>query len=115
MELEETKNQLISWLGNCKHSHYKEEDFICIDDDRVYMKIYTDNNYYSITAYPESEKIEKGYLGCVASCRKPITGEDWTRGADLADGPFKYDTWVKILSDIVDFELVKIHKSIKDE
>ena len=73
------------------------------------VRIYTDNNSYSITARETSGN--RGYLGCIASARKPRAGETWTRGNDLADGPLTKATWHKILADIVSYELVQVHKS----
>lgn len=85
------------------------------------LRIYTDTNRYGITARdpdkmrdPDSmtHHYDDGYLGCVAACRKPRAGEDWTRGNDLADGPLTEDTWRAILADIVSYELVKVHKPV---
>ena len=69
------------------------------------FKIYTENYLYHITAI---ENEEKDYLGCVSSTRKPSGGEDWTRGNDLPDGPFTYETWQKIKDGIIRYELVQI-------
>lgn len=79
-------------------------------DKRLRVRLYTDNNSYSITAH---ERHDHGYLGCIASSRKPRAGETWTRGNDLTDGPFTKDTWHAILADIVSFELVHLHKTDK--
>ena len=69
------------------------------------IRIYTDTNFYSIVA---KEKEPNGYLGCTSNSRKPRAGEDWHRGNDLADGPLTEETWRKILSDIVSYELVRV-------
>ena len=69
------------------------------------FRLYTDTNKYAFEAITG----ERSYLGCIASCRKPRAGEDWTRGRDLSDGNMSHETWVKILSDIVSYELVKVH------
>lgn len=77
------------------------------------FRIYTDTNAYSISArngLVSDTPPMRGYLGCIASCRKPRAGEDWQRGSDLADGPLTEDTWHKILGDIVSYELVKVHR-----
>jgi hypothetical protein len=74
------------------------------------MFLYTDNNQYQITIKEgRTKETEKGYLGCGANSRKSRAGEDWTRGCDLADGPLTKETWLRILRDIVGYELVKIH------
>lgn len=70
------------------------------------VRLYTDSHKYTIVAIDRSK--DNGYLGCVASTRKPRAGEDWTRGNDLADGPFDLETWQKIKNDIIAYELVPI-------
>ena len=77
------------------------------DEPTLRFELFTDNNRYSIKAI--EKKGGGSYLGCTASSRKPRAGEDWTRGRDLADGALNHTTWVNILSDIVSYELVKIH------
>lgn len=76
---------------------------------KLYMrvKIWTATNVYSITVsihvlHPP------GYLGCGAQSRKSRTGENWTRGNDLADGVFGEETWQKILRDIVRYEAEEV-------
>lgn len=69
--------------------------------------IYTENQEYAISARWGHER---GYLGCIARARKPRAGEDHRRGSDLADGPFTYETWFRILADIVSYELVRLAK-----
>jgi hypothetical protein len=69
--------------------------------------IFTDTNRYSINVHVHADG--RGYLGCLASCRKPRAGEDWHRGSDLADGPLSMGTWHRILADIVSYEMVKVH------
>jgi len=111
MELQKMREQLIEWMDMMKNGYrdsniYMYEEF-CPAGMRFRIKLFTDVNEYSIVAYAN-------YLGCVFSSRRPRAGEDWTRGGDLSDGKFSYETWVKILSDIVGTELVKIHRPVKD-
>lgn len=73
--------------------------------ERAY--IFTDANKYAVTVQVHADD-DDGYLGCVASSRKPRAGEDWTRGNDLADGSLSEETWHKILGDIVSYEMVRI-------
>ncbi len=75
------------------------------------IRIYTDTNFYNISAIERDGK--DGYLGCVASGRKPRAGEDWHRGSDLADGPLTEETWQRILGDIISYEMVKVHKPVE--
>ena len=49
----------------------------------------------------------------MVDCRKPRAGEDWTRGNDLPDGPYSYETWIKIKNAIIKKELVKIAKKAR--
>ena len=74
------------------------------------VRLYTHTNRYAIVA---TVREDGGYLGCIANCRKPRAGEDWTRGSDLADGTLSQETWHKILADIVSYEMVRVH-SIAD-
>jgi hypothetical protein len=70
-------------------------------DNHVSYIICTDNHRYSISATP-------WYLGCIASTTFYRPGEDWTRGNDLPDGPFSYQTWLHIKDAILRYELVKL-------
>jgi len=108
MELNEVEKQLREWLSQMK---YRKGDhwspYIKRENDIIRVRLFTDRNVYGIVAKPT-------YLGAMASSSKPRVGEDWTRGNDLADGPFNHDTWVKILSDIVSYELVNLAPGVKN-
>jgi len=103
-----------NWLKEIVHDkecyvQYKnEEDKEVSDSFREQFYIYTHDNKYKITV--AWRKGNNGYLGCVVSCRKPRAGEDWTRGNDLPDGPYSYETWQKIKNGILKYELVKVAK-----
>lgn len=115
MDLKETKKQLMQWLWEGKYANkYTEEDCIIITYNAVHLRLFTDINEYKIVAIPKGKDYE-GYLGCTGRSRKPRAGETWTRGNDLSDGNFCYETWVEILSGIVGYELVKIHTLFRDE
>lgn len=97
-----------------KHANGQNVEILTDEIDEVRIKLYTDNNYYSIIAtLDKANQKPGGYLGCIASSRKPRAGEDWTRGNDLADGEFSQETWNNILADIVAYELVEIHKTVR--
>lgn len=129
--------EILTWLkeisdevGNRVHfvSAVKKENQI-----KVKFHLYTHDNIYTIVAlkhevvrdleepaedpvveYPRSKCfIRENYLGCVVSSRKPRAGEDWTRGNDLSDGPYTYETWTKIKNAIIKYELVKIAKTAR--
>ena len=72
---------------------------------------YTSEHKYKIFAI--DRKDDDGYLGCMATVRKPRAGEDWSRGNDLPDGPFNIETWNNILKAIVRYELVKLSNHAK--
>jgi len=84
-----------------------EEDY----EHRLRVRLYTNDHVYTIVAHERGK--DDGYLGCVASTRKPRAGEDWTRGNDLADGPFNRETWGKIKNDIIAYELVPITPKVE--
>lgn len=89
----------------------ESEGYGCCDYEHKFrFNIYTETHRYRINAYDRSK--DEGYLGCTSSTRKPLAGEDHTRGNDLADGPFNRETWEKIKSDIVAYELVKLAPKI---
>ncbi len=75
------------------------------NDHSIHLCIYTSNYIYSICARHPFGEDSKGYLGCLTSNRKRDVGESWGRGRDLADGEYNYDTWDKILKDIIAYEL----------
>ena len=97
-----------------KHANGHNVEFLTDEIDEVRVRLYTDNNSYGISARLNSVgSREGGYMGCIAWSRKPRAGETWTRGNDLADGRLTLETWNKILADIVAYELVEIHKTVK--
>lgn len=80
-------------------------------DDGTYeikkeVAFYTDDNKYFIVAI--EREMKKGYVGCVVNARKSRAGETWTRGNDLADGPFTRKTIERIKNRIIAYELVKL-------
>lgn len=92
---------LIYWNLN-KRSNITEDDeeklrFTCV--------FYTDTHKYSISGYQPTVMNPDGYLGCVASTRKPRAGEDWNRGNDLPDGKYCEKTFNNIVRGILAYEL----------
>lgn len=82
-----------------------EEDYVGL------VVFYTRTFSYSIKARVDHG--QPGYLGCIASARKPLAGEVHTRGNDLADGHFTEATWQRIIADILCYEMVKIVKDAR--
>jgi len=96
--------ELYDWLKEISR-YSKIESFILPDyKNGIRVYFYTHNYRYSILVKPDT------YLGCTVQARKPRAGEDWTRGNDLADGSYCYQTWRKIKNDIIAYELVKVIK-----
>lgn len=81
------------------------------------IRLFSRTHQYSIIARPPhgqgdrtSTTADDGYLGCTVQARMPLAGEDWTRGRDLADGPYSDATWIAIVHDILGYELVRLGK-----
>ena len=113
MTLEQMEEQLVTWLGEFRFSFDYEMERPQRppgNADSVRVQFYTLTNKFTIVACTSDALAGVDYLGCIAKTRKPRAGEDWTRGRDLADGPFSRETWNKILVDIVAYETVKIHQ-----
>lgn len=126
MDFKEMLRQLVSWMNMGRfnpHAEVGENDppfcdsvmrksfYLNENKDWIRIMIFTQTNEYVIDARLRHDGT--AYLGCVASCRKPRAGEDWTRGRDLADGDFCRETWFKILADIVSAESVAIQRPVE--
>jgi len=84
----------------------KEFVHVTTDIDKLFKcSIYTDEHIYHLVAVINDKNT---YLGCQATARKERPGETWKRGNDLADGELEVNTWERILSDIVKYELVRL-------
>lgn len=82
----------------------KVENFVLPDyKNGIRIYFYTHNFKYSISARPPQtkNKEDEGYMGCIVLTRKPRAGEDWSRGNDLPDGKYCYETWQKIKNAII--------------
>ncbi len=77
------------------------------------LTIFTEKHSYGIALFPPAPHRENGYMGCIASCRAPYPGEDWTRGNDLPDGPYSDETWHSILAGIIAYELLPIVSKVE--
>ena len=91
--------ELGKWIDEiCRYGGLR--DFVMIqhfnrDDKRISLNLYTEDYVYNISAREFDDN--GGYLGCIASTRKPRAGEDWTRGSDLPDGKYSEKTWNEIV------------------
>ena len=107
-----TIEKLIQWIKRDLSSFGQPDRHIkIIENSRVgdcailEFEIYTQTNCYHILA---EEIGDKTYLRCGSSSRKPRAGEGWARGRDLPDGELTEETWHKILSAIVSYEMVAV-------
>lgn len=117
MNSEELRATVIGWLNEVKvwyePSEQKWSDYIQTDQERLdcgsrerstrpevqHLTLWTNDHEYHIS-------FSHRYMGCIASCRKPRAGENWTRGNDLHDGDFSKETFDGVMKDIVRYELV---------
>jgi len=83
-----------------------------INTNGVKYRFYTDQHQYTITAL---DGPDGGFLGAVAICRKMVPGENFHRGDDLFYGPFRKDTWDRIIKDIVSYELIRVNEEDKEK
>lgn len=94
------KKTVMGFVTSLEHRKKFEWDRnVVVDNEGFRLFLYTTDYRYCIV-------MRDGYMGCVASCRKPRAGEDWDRGGDLADGKCNQDTWDRIMTDIVCNELI---------
>lgn len=68
--------------------------------------VFLGDHRYSISGHISENR--EGYLGCICSSIRYRTGENWTRGNDLADGKFNKETFDKIIRDILRMEFKKL-------
>lgn len=64
----------------------------------ITIKLFTTFNVYYIRA---SATPDRSYMCCEMMSRIPSMGESHCRRGDLTDGPISYETWIKILNDII--------------
>lgn len=107
--------QLHEWLKEIVPDKYFTEKYIQssagsgnLKEIKMKYIFYTETNIYFIIAI--DRRINGGYLGCMSTPRKPLAGENLTRGNDLPDGSFNKKTWNKIKNSIIKNELVELSK-----
>jgi hypothetical protein len=113
-ELRDNVKTLVGRWGN--YNKVSDKAVVIETDEDMRVKIYTNDHCYSIYAkYPKSDAngADNGYLGCTVTTRKPLAGEDWNRGNDLADGGCGQETFNKIVWDILAYELVPIAPKVE--
>ena len=95
------KEQLQAWFSEAKFA--RPERFRFSEEDSGQGRV-----IFCTRAHTYSIHFTAGYLGCVASSRTVLPGEDWTRGSDLPDGSFSRETFDEIIKAIVAYELVDL-------
>ena len=97
-DLPELYSELKSWIG----AKYGTHNILAVlSSDRLRLRWYTRDSQISVSVrLPGQNGSARGYLGATASSRAPRPGETWTRGNDLADGPYSHETWLKIVADV---------------
>lgn len=99
---------LYDWVKSItRYGDFEKFVRVTHQDEGVRVCLWTEENTYHICARLPAEGSD-GYLGCIASARKPLAGEDWTRGNDLPDGPYSMETWHDIVNGMLAYELVKV-------
>lgn len=111
------EKQFVKWLKEI--SRWSRDDMFVhwqgVSESELYegrCYLYTHNNKYCIIAREKADG--STYLGCVVSARMPRAGEDWTRGHDMPDGQFNQFIWDNIKNAIIQNELVKIIKPVRE-
>jgi len=112
--MENKMKMLDKWLSDLCCGQFGKFVKVIEDTDSVkgptehkkIVNIFTNDHKYHIVAIDRGNG--RSYLGCQASTRKSLAGEDWFRGNDLPDGPFNRKTWISILNGIVEYELIPL-------
>ncbi len=98
---------LAGWLKNIAKYNNTDKTMLIFKDrskDRVFLRFYTSDNKYHISALRDTGNGES-YLGCILVGRKPRPGENWDRGSDLPDGLYNKKTWNAIVNRIIAIEM----------
>lgn len=107
MEEQSYRSQLQEWMREIvPYSNLEKYIREMKTDFGFKVLLCTDEHSYSISVHMREGR--EPYLGCIASARKQLAGENWIRGNDLPDGEFCRETWDNIVRAIVRYELVKL-------
>ena len=69
---------------------------------REYIHLFSEKHYYRISV------VKNEYIGAIMNNRFCYVFETHHRGADLFDGEYNNETIVRILSDIISYELIPL-------
>ena len=99
-------DDLKSWIG----AKYGTHNILAVlSSDHLRLRWYTRDSLISVSVrLPGQNGSARGYLGATASSRAPRPGETWTRGNDLADGPYSHETWLKIVADAAFWDVLPL-------
>ena len=112
-DLPEEYADLKRWVERMKFGRNNVLAVVAADGVRV--KWYTRDDVISVSVRLPGEAREQGYLGGYSSARAPRPGETWTRGNDLADGPYCEETWNAILSDAAGLSALPLEITLSNE
>jgi len=105
---------LVDWL-NCfrPRTSGKKSDHLLIvkhnnNDNECDLSVYifTATHSYSIVSKVPTERRPNGYVTAYAHCRIERAGEYWTRGSDLIEADYSFEGFMKVMLDILSYELV---------
>ena len=99
---------LLDWLDDYKYLDESKIQVIENSRERTSVYLFTSDHCYRISAHDN-------YLGCTVATRRNRPGETWNRGNDLPDGRFSRDTYNRIMSGIVGYELKEIALPVEQE
>jgi hypothetical protein len=102
---------LVSWVRSMRHG--RDKALVLDHGDAVRLRWYTDTQNLSLYVVPPSTAKPDGYMGGSVQHRAPYPGETWTRGADLADGPYAFETWCQFLADALGSTSLGLAPSIR--
>ncbi len=105
----DVKAWLFDLLDNMKYRRENWQEYVIREDNEsnvLKLKLYTDRHHYIISiGFKTSD-----YITCVATARRQRPGESFFRNNDLHNGRLNEDSFNRVMSDIVSYELCSLWK-----
>lgn len=96
-------DEVKSWMGG----RYGSRNVLAVlNDERLGLKWYTRDSLISVRIRLPGQGCDNGYIGAIRHARAPRPGETWTRGNDMADGPYCKETWDRVIADAAFCDIV---------
>lgn len=126
LKMEDIKTRypdLARWLDRLDRWGKLDQVVLCLETNQengtpegeVHLDVFlfTEWHEYHLSIRPplpgaKEDRQRRGYLGGSVKTRAARPGEDWQRGNDLTDGPYHESTFLKIMLDLVSWELVDL-------